>query len=163
MKKLIPVALLILLGANPFCPECDSIVHQEWCSAHEVTEVVQTAEAATEEIAEAVKEEVMDEDEDPLTYVGNFKITYYDACVYCCGNTNGITASGTKATVGRTVSADPNVLPLGTHILIDDVEYVVEDTGSAIKGNILDVFVGSHEEALQLGVNYKDVYLIEGR
>ena len=157
MKKFIPMALLILLGANPFCPECDSIHHQEWCSQYE-------AEATVEEIAEVVEEpteEPMDEDEDPLTYVGNFKITYYDACVYCCGNTDGITASGTKATVGRTVSADPSVIPMGTHILIDDVEYVVEDTGSAIKGNILDVFVGSHEEALQLGVDYKDVYIIE--
>lgn len=117
--------------------------------------------AEAEEKAEI--EEPMDNDTDPLIYTGNFKITYYCACTYCCGpNACGITASGTKATEGRTVGADTSILPLGTHIYIEGMgELIVEDTGSAVKGNILDVFVDSHEKALKLGVDYKDVYVIE--
>ena len=33
-----------------------------------------------------------------------FKVTAYCSCAKCCGKTNGITASGTKATAGRTVA-----------------------------------------------------------
>ena len=36
-----------------------------------------------------------------------------------------------------------------------------QDTGSAIKGNIIDVYIADHQEALNLGVVYKDVYLVK--
>ena len=126
-------------------------------------EIAPEAKKRAEAEEKAEIEEPMDNDTEPLKYAGNFKITYYCACSYCCGpNACGITASGTKATEGRTVGADTNIFPLGTHIYIEGMgELIVEDTGSAVKGNILDVFVDSHNKALQLGVDYKDVYIME--
>ena len=67
----------------------------------------------------------------------------YCACVKCCGKTNGITASGTKATAGRTIAAPKNY-PFGTKIEIAGMgTYVVEDRGGAITGNKIDIYFGS--------------------
>ena len=51
--------------------------------------------------------------------------TAYTASFDECGKTDGITASGAKATINRTVAADD--LPLGTRIRINGQEYIVED------------------------------------
>jgi len=95
--------------------------------------------------------------------IGTFKITHYCACKSCCGKdpsdpAYGITATGTKATINRTIAVDPNVIPLGTHVIIGGVEYVAEDVGGAIDGNRIDIYVGSHQEALSKGVKHLPVY-----
>ena len=92
-------------------------------------------------------------------------VTHYDCCVQCCGKDDGITASGRKATPGVTVAVDPNVIPLGSDVLVDygDGEihyYRADDTGGAVKGNHIDLCVGSHEEALQLGRRTATVYWV---
>ncbi len=86
-----------------------------------------------------------------LEYVGEFYATSYCAEEYphICGG-NGITASGTKPTPGITVASDWDVLPPGTWIYIEDVGLRrVEDSGSAIIGNRLDVILDTHENALR--------------
>lgn len=97
--------------------------------------------------------------EEPLVSMGTFKITAYCACSSCCGKSDGITASGTKATEGRTIAADPSVLPYGTKVIINGHEYTVEDCGGSIKGNSLDVYMESHSEALVHGVQYAEVFV----
>ena len=103
--------------------------------------------------------------EPQLVSLGQFRITHYCACEKCCGKTDGITATGTTATAGRTIAVDPEVIPYGSEVAIfyDDgriVYYVAEDCGGAIAGNEIDVFVDSHEEALELGVIGASVYLV---
>lgn len=90
-------------------------------------------------------------------------VTHYDCCVECCGKDDGITASGVQATPGITVAVDPNVIPLGADVLVDygDGEihyYRADDVGGAVKGSHIDLCVGSHEEALQLGRRTATVY-----
>lgn len=81
-----------------------------------------------------------------------FKITHYCNCSICCGRwSGGPTASGTMPTPDHTIAVDPHVIPLGTSVLIDGVEYFAEDTGSAIKGNRIDIYCDSHQEALDRG------------
>lgn len=100
------------------------------------------------------------EDGDYGQYLGNYKLTFYCPCEICCGQwANGITATGTTATEGRTIAVDPTVIPYGTEVIIGDRVYVAEDCGGAIKGNRIDVYVDSHEEALSLGVQYADVFV----
>lgn len=96
--------------------------------------------------------------------LGEFKITAYCACEVCCGKPAGsryygITASGTKASEGRTIAADPSVLPYGTVVYIDGHGYTVEDTGGSIIGNRLDIYFENHEDALEWGVQYKEVFV----
>ena len=93
--------------------------------------------------------------------IGTFKITHYTASIECCGKTDGITASGAPAKEDHTVAADPNILPLGTEVIIDGQVYTVEDTGGAIKGNKLDIYVGSMDEAISRGVIQREVFIIK--
>ena len=94
-------------------------------------------------------------------------ITHYDVCSKCCGKTDGITASGAHATPYSTVAVDPSVIPLGAELLVDYGDgaglrrYRAEDTGAAVKGDHIDLCVGSHAEALQLGVKTATVYWME--
>lgn len=91
-------------------------------------------------------------------YIGKFKLTAYCACSKCCGqwaDANATTASGTYAVQGRTVAC--NSLPFGTRIIINGNVYVVEDRGG-MANNVIDVFFNSHQEALNFGVQYADVY-----
>ena len=86
-----------------------------------------------------------------------YKVTAYCPCSKCCGShANGYTASGTKATAGRTIAA-PSNFAFGTKLIINGKEYVVEDRGGAIKGNRIDMYVESHAQALAWGVKYLPV------
>lgn len=89
----------------------------------------------------------------------------YCACVKCCGKTNGITASGAKASAWYTVAAGKGY-PIGTVIYIPALSgtanggwFVVQDRGGAISNNKLDIFVGSHGEALQFGRKNLECYV----
>ena len=95
-----------------------------------------------------------------LTYVGNWTITFYCACSECCGDfATGCTASGVAATSWHTVATDQ--FPFGTELYVDGLGYfVVEDLG--VSGEWLDVFVNDHQEALNLGLQYRDVYVVGG-
>ena len=92
----------------------------------------------------------------PVTNGTIYKITAYCPCSKCCGKTNGITASGTKATAGRTVAASSK-FAMGTKLNINGHIYTVEDRGGAINGNKIDIFVNTHAEALAWGVRYLPV------
>ena len=96
----------------------------------------------------------------------NVTVTHYDCCVECCGKVDGLTASGTHATPYSTVAVDPSVIPLGAVLLVDYGDgaglrrYRAEDTGGAIKGSRIDLCVGSHAEAQQLGRRTATVYWV---
>ena len=92
----------------------------------------------------------------PVTNGTIYKITAYCPCAKCCGKSNGITASGTKATAGRTVAASSK-FAMGTKLNINGHIYTVEDRGGAINGNKIDIFVNTHAEALAWGVRYLPV------
>jgi 3D (Asp-Asp-Asp) domain-containing protein len=101
-----------------------------------------------------------------LTYAGAFSCTAYCAEEYAhiCGEGHGITSSGAKVQPGVTVAADISILPYGTVVYIENVGLrVVQDTGSAVKGNKLDVCVNTHEEALSWsGYGSRRVWIISG-
>ncbi len=68
----------------------------------------------------------------------------------------GTTASGAQTKEGRTIAADPTVLPLGTKIEVKGAgsysgQYVVQDSGRKIKGREIDIFMGSAAEAKKFG------------
>jgi len=106
-----------------------------------------------------VEKEEFEPEKMETAYLGEYKITHYCPCEECCGKTDGITYTGTTATEGRTIAVDPDVIPLGSEVNINGQVYIAEDTGGAIKGKRIDVFVNSHEEALELGVDYAPVYM----
>lgn len=67
-----------------------------------------------------------------------------------------ITALGLKVSRNpdglSTVAVDPSVIPLGTKIYIQGYGYAIcADTGSAIKGNIIDLYFNSEDECISWG------------
>ncbi len=95
-----------------------------------------------------------------LQSLGQFRLTAYCNCSKCCGKwAGGPTASGTMPKEGRTIAVDPKVIPLGTKVVFNENTYTAEDTGSAIKGNRIDVYYNSHSEAMNHGVKYKEVFI----
>ena len=90
---------------------------------------------------------------------GVYKVTAYCACKQCCGKTNGITASGARATANHTIAA-PRTFAFGTKVIINGITYTVEDRGGAIQGNRIDIYMNSHAEALQWGVRYVEVEVL---
>ena len=60
---------------------------------------------------------------------------------------------------GRTIAVDPRVIPLGSKVRMNDKEYIAEDTGGVIKGKRIDLFVGSHSEAMKFGKKVIKVYI----
>lgn len=91
--------------------------------------------------------------------LGEFKLTYYCSCELCCDVETGITATGKPVVEGRTIAVDPSVIPYGTQVIIGGHIFTAEDCGGAIKDNKIDIYVNNHQKALELGVNYADVYL----
>lgn len=89
--------------------------------------------------------------------IGTFTITAYCGCKKCSGGSNK-TASGTTPTEGRTIAADTSILPYGTQVVIDGIVYTVEDCGSGVKGNHIDIFFATHEKALAFGKKSVKVY-----
>lgn len=87
--------------------------------------------------------------------------TAYCDCVKCCGKTDGITATGTKATAGRTIAVDPSVIPYGTEVIINGNTYIAEDCGGAVDGNEIDIFFNTHEEALNFGRRTLTAYILK--
>jgi 3D (Asp-Asp-Asp) domain-containing protein len=66
----------------------------------------------------------------------------------------GRTASGRPASRGL-IAADPSVLPLGTRVRLEagswSGEYVVADTGGAVRGRKIDIWTPTSREAMQFG------------
>jgi 3D (Asp-Asp-Asp) domain-containing protein len=95
------------------------------------------------------------------------RVTAYCPCQKCCGEySGGPTACGHKIRPGDAFVAADKKYCFGTEMLVagykngDPVK--VLDRGGAIRGNRLDVFFGSHEEALEWGVKYLDVKVCRG-
>lgn len=102
------------------------------------------------------------------------KVTAYCACKKCCGKyANGFTASGHKIQKGNRFVAADKRYPFGTWMyipgyykaLVYPYSYYCQivqvlDRGGAIKGNHIDVYFDTHQEALEWGVRYLDVTIL---
>lgn len=94
------------------------------------------------------------------TFLGEFTITGYCDCDACSSGYN-LTYSGTVPKANHTLSADLTVLPIGSKVWIDGIIYTVEDMGSSVDGQKVDIFYDNHEDALAKGTFTSDVYLVE--
>lgn len=87
-------------------------------------------------------------------------MTGYCGCEKCCGLKGGLTKAEKIPKAGHTIAADPEVLPMESKVEINDIVYVVEDTGKVVKGNVIDIYFNTHEEAVRFGRQKINVYLV---
>lgn len=147
------------------------------CIDHEEINTLESSEAVSSvasiepveigTMAEPIIELVTEVTTEPI-YLGEYKLTAYCSCKKCCGKwaddrgPEVVGAIGKVLTAGYSIAVDPSVIPYGSIVVIDNKEYEAMDCGGAIKGNRIDIYFNSHEEALEFGVQYADVYLKEG-
>lgn len=127
-----------------------------------VTYVTPTMQATSEptQTAQPTPESTAEPQPIKIVSLGEFRYTYYDNCILCCGKTDKITYTGVKADSTRTVAVDKNVIPLGSYLYIEGIGIRrAEDIGGLVKGKLIDIYVDKHEiRSLEGG----KVYLLEG-
>lgn len=96
-------------------------------------------------------------------YAGKFIATFYCPCEKCVGKKKEIkTSIGNIPHANRTIAVDSNVIPLNSIVYIKDLGFfVAEDTGGAIKGNKVDIYVSNHEQAKKLGKKEVQIYILQ--
>ena len=129
--------------------------------AETTTAAPETTKSTTS--APTVQQTKYEEDENGKYYWFNASCTAYCGCGKCCGkyaanrnwDENGqqiiLTASGNRAVPKYTIAMSKN-LKFGTKVYIEGIGMCeVMDRGGAVKGNVIDIYFGSHEEALNWG------------
>ena len=117
---------------------------------------------------EQVQLEVVDIHYESLGY---YYITAYCDCEKCCYPSTGMTASGTythyadyenRYSEPTTCAIDRRYHRFGEHIYVpsEDRIYVTEDTGSAVKGNHIDIYFPNHSTVQYYGSHYEEVYSV---
>lgn len=89
--------------------------------------------------------------------LNNVTLTAYTADAASTGKDDshpqfGLTYTGTTVTEGRTIAVDKNVIPLGWWVYIEGLGFRrAEDTGSGVKGNLIDVYFDNASYANKFG------------
>ena len=99
----------------------------------------------------------------PYSRIINVKATAYSS-IHGIGTT--YTASGRRAVRDpegySTIAVDPSVIPLGTQVFVQGYGFAIAaDTGSAVKGNFIDVYFDLNSQACSWAVKYVNVYILK--
>ena len=87
------------------------------------------------------------------------RVLVMEATAYCY--TGNRTATGTWPSRG-TIAVDPEVIPLGSKLYVEGYgEGIAEDTGGAIQGEIIDLYMESEAECWAWGRRTVEVRIIE--
>ncbi len=99
----------------------------------------------------------------PGESLGQVVTSGYCSCEICCGPyAGGTTASGVYPVSDHTIAVDAYdpFVPMGTHVVMNGIEYVVEDTGAFARFGVqFDVYYDDHQTALSHGHRTWDAYL----
>lgn len=97
--------------------------------------------------------------------LGQVVTSGYCSCSICCGQwAGGPTASGVYPTANHTIAVDASnpFVPIGTKVVMNGVEYVVEDTGAFARYGVqFDVYYSDHASASAHGHQTWEAYLAD--
>lgn len=151
---------------NQVQSESSGTDHQTIQTGTENQTAAANTETLTEEIGPGIKKKEPVKPEEPAAHVyeKGESLGLFSATAYCPNSENtgkqGLTYSGTVPKPQHTISADITILPLGTKVMIDGIVYTVEDIGSSVKGNKVDIFFASRAEALDFGRQTKELFAV---
>ncbi len=124
-------------------------------------------------VPEIVTEEATEGSTEPqLISMGTFIVTAYCSCSRCCSqwsynrpvDENGkpivYGASGAELIADYSIAVDVDLIPYGETIIINNREYIAHDCGGAIEGKRIDIYMSSHEKALQWGVQHIEIFKV---
>ncbi|WP_077329447.1 LysM peptidoglycan-binding and 3D domain-containing protein [Virgibacillus siamensis] len=120
------------------------------------------SESTTEENTAEAAETTQQNNEQPQGKTITVSSTAYTAD---CAGCSGVTATGVDLNANpnaKVIAVDPNVIPLGTKVYVEGYGYATAaDTGGAIQGNKIDVYVPTKSEAYDWGRRTVDVTIVE--
>ena len=97
--------------------------------------------------------------------LGQVVTSGYCNCSICCGQwSGGPTASGAYPQANHTIAVDASnpFVPMGTHVIMNGVEYVVEDTGAFARYGVqFDVYYDNHAAASAHGHQTWEAYIAD--
>ena len=115
----------------------------------------------TEKYTELMITQQPDITEFPNRKLGRFTLSWYSPKELGKPANKLRTSTGTIPKEGRTIAVDPNIIPYGSIVYIQDYGYfIAEDCGGAIKQNRIDIFTTSHEYAIQQGKKVTQVWVL---
>jgi 3D (Asp-Asp-Asp) domain-containing protein/LysM repeat protein len=121
---------------------------------------------AVEPTEPVIQEEPVMEEPVPVESPEETKEITVTATAYTasCEGCSGITATGVNIKDNpdkKVISVDPSVIPLGTEVYVEGYGYAVAaDTGGAIKGNKIDVFIPDKQDAINWGKQQVEVKIL---
>lgn len=172
IKKFIAAVAFSVAASSIFCSPNNFTLPEAENPLNEAVQPEIAAEMQKYEIKPEVLsfgQETFDNDK---IYLGEFVLTAYCPCEKCCGqygvnrpmDENGdlivYGAYGQRLEAGASIATDPNVIGFNQAVYINGTIYKAHDTGGNIKGNKIDIYMTDHDEAVEFGVQYADVYLI---
>lgn len=132
---------LIGCGVNHVSPYTDST------SQRKVAETIDSPNIIPVEVIQAAKPNPQ-----PLEYEMEVVATAYWTHDPVDASGHGIAFDGTPAVAYKTIAVDPKVIPLQSMVYVPSYGWLrANDTGNAIKGNIIDIAMDSREAAFKWG------------
>lgn len=153
---LLSVVCVLLIGLNIV----QGIQYQ--CSLNSLNKKFEQAmDEQTDKYLELVKAEEPMKTNYPKRNAGVFHLSFYTPHELGRPVEKLHTATGTRPKENRTIAVDPKVIPLGSTVYIEGFGYyIAEDTGGAIKGNRIDIFLMDYNKARQLGRKSAKVWVL---
>lgn len=163
LSLLVNAALIVQLTSREERHQVDAARYKEQVEQAEHTRdlalddlekmTIQVEQEQQPVVAQAATFEVVD----AYQYIGECTITSYCPCAVCCGHwADGLTATGIPAVPGI-VAVDPEVIPLGSVVVIGGQRYLAADTG--VTGLHVDICTAEHQEAEDFGVQTMSVWI----
>ena len=103
---------------------------------------------------EEKEQEAKKQEEVKKGWTHEFHVTAYCGCYSCSEGYGTQTSTGVTAEAGRTIAADPDVVPYGSKVQINGHTYVAEDCGGAINGYEIDIYMDEHSSTDRFGSQY---------
>ena len=103
---------------------------------------------------EEKEQEAKKQEEVKKGWTHEFHVTAYCGCYSCSEGYGTQTSTGVTAEAGRTIAVDPDVVPYGSKVQINDHTYVAEDCGGAINGYEIDIYMDEHSSTDRFGSQY---------
>lgn len=148
-------------GQEPHKPD-EGIYYNAREEPEETPEILIMPEGVPETVDKDASEFPVAEDEpeklptEEYISLGDFEVTAYSLAE---GSGCGLTKSGTVPQLNYTVAVDPEVIPLGSVLVIDGIDYVAEDIGGLVKGKVVDIYVEDTQTALNYGRQVHEIFI----
>lgn len=116
----------------------------------------------TEKYTELMIIQQPDISELPNKKLGRFTLTWYSPKELGKQKPSELrTSIGVTPKEGRTIAVDPNIIPYGSIVYIQDYGYyIAEDCGGDIKSNRIDIFTNDYKTAIQQGKKVANVWIL---